>query len=210
MTLVETRSKHNHDVRVLTGSLMDQLFDLGSRFDLMWDEGDNILLSVGDPVGLFPQIRLVRLLSYMGLLMITDLRFDAIVRSSFRASISEHFGAEPEVSAVIHGDSGGITMTTSVCSWGGESESSVWLRVMSQGAGLVAHPIRERFCTVVFFWSGEILYIWAVYTWRESFGVLQMTGSLLHVVLACRLTDLCDCLTHLCLRVPRSCAATLL
>ena len=79
---------------------MDQLFDLGSRFDLVWDEGDNILLSVGDPVGLFPQIRLVRLLSCMGLMTITGLRFDAIVRSSFCASISEHFGAEPEVSAV--------------------------------------------------------------------------------------------------------------
>ena len=86
----------------------------------------------------------------------------------------------------------------------------MWLHVLSQGAGLVAPPIRECFCTVVFLLSGEILYFWAVYIWRESFGVLQMTGSLLHVVLSCRLTDLCDCLTRLCLRVPRSCTATLL
>ena len=37
-----------------------------------------------------------------------------------------------------------------------------------------------------------------------------MTGSLVHVVFAGRLSDLSYCLTRLCLRVPRSCAATLL
>ena len=61
---------------------------------LVLDVDDNILFFVGDPVGLFPQIRLVRMLSYLGLLVITGLRFDVIVRSSFRASISECFGAE--------------------------------------------------------------------------------------------------------------------
>ena len=38
-----------------------------------------------------------------------------------------------------------------------------------------------------------MVYIWPVYTWRESVGVLQVTGSLLHVVLACRLAELSDC-----------------
>ena len=106
------------------------------------------------------------------------------------------------MSAVTQDDSGGITMMTSAHSWDGESESSVWLRVLPKGAGLVAPPIRKRFWTVVFFRSGEISYIWAVYTRCESFGVLQVTGSLLHVVLAGHLTDLSDCLTQLCLRVP--------
>ena len=39
---------------------------------------------------------------------------------------------------------------------------------------------------------------------------LQATGSLFHVVFAGHLTNLCDCLTQLCLRVPQHCAATLL
>ena len=55
----------------------------------------------------------------MGLLVITGLRFDAIVRSSFRASISESCGAESGVSAVTQDDSGWITMTTSARSWDG-------------------------------------------------------------------------------------------
>ena len=84
---------------------------------------------------------------------------------------------------------------------------NVWLLVLPKGVGLVDPPIGKRFGTVVFFWSGEILCIWVVYTWRESFGVLQMTGSLLHVVVAGRLTDLSNCLTCLCLRVPRFSAA---
>ena len=108
-----------------TNDSFDQLFDLRIRFDLVWDEGDNIILSVGDPVGLFPQIRLVQFLWYMGLLVIAGHHFDAIVRSSFCASISEYFGAESEVSAVTHGDNGGITITTSARLCGGESESSV-------------------------------------------------------------------------------------
>ena len=37
-----------------------------------------------------------------------------------------------------------------------------------------------------------------------------MTGSLLHVVLSGCLADLSECLTRLCLRLPRSCAAKLL
>ena len=114
------------------------------------------------------------------------------------------------MSAVTQDDSGGITMTTSARSCDGESESSIWLWVLPKGAGLVAPPIRKCFCTIVFFRSGELSYIWAVYTQSESFRVLQVIGSLLHVVLAGPLTVLSDCLTWLCLRMTRSCAATLL
>ena len=35
----------------MTNDSVDQLFDLGFRFDLVLDEDDNILLPVGDPVG---------------------------------------------------------------------------------------------------------------------------------------------------------------
>ena len=63
---------------------------------------------------------------------------------------------------------------------------------MSQGAGPRAPAIANEvhLCTIVFFQSGGKLYIWIVYTWGESVGVLQVTGSLLHVVLVCRLAKL--------------------
>ena len=65
----------------------------------------------------------------------------------------------------------------------------------------MAPPIGVRICTVVFFQSGGMVYIWTVDTWRES--VLQVTGSLLHVVLACRLAELSDCWSCDCIQVPR-------
>ena len=74
----------------------------------------------------------------------------------------------------------------------------------------MAPPIRVRLCTVVFFQNGGMVYIWIVYTRRESVGVLQVTGSLLHVVLACRLAVLSDCSSCDCLHVPRFCADSLL
>ena len=37
-----------------------------------------------------------------------------------------------------------------------------------------------------------MVYIWPVYTWRESVGVLQVIGSLLHEVLACRFAVDCS------------------
>ena len=57
---------------------------------------------------------------------------------------------------------------------------------------------------------GGMMYIWIVNTRRESVGVLRVTGSLLHVVLACRLAVLCDCSSCDCLPVPRFCADSLL
>ena len=48
-----------------------------------------------------------------------------------------------------------------------------------------------------------MMYIWPVYTWRESVGVLQVTGSLLHEVLACCLAKLIDCLSPDYLQMPR-------
>ena len=103
-----------------------------------------------------------------------------------------------------------ISMTTSARWWGGESRCSEWLRFVSKGAGLMAPPIGARFCTVMFFWSGGMMYIWPVNTWRESVGVLQVTGSLLHEVLACRLDKLIDCLSPDHLQVPRVYADSLL
>ena len=93
------------------------------------------------------------------------------------------FDTEAGGSDVIKEDSDGIAMTMSVCSWGGDSEPHDWLHVLANGSGLMAPPIGGRFCTVVFFWSVGISYIWMVYTWRQSVGVLQVTGSLLLVVL---------------------------
>ena len=100
-------------------------------------------------------------------------------------------------------------MTTSVRSWDGDSEPYDWLHVLLKGAGLMVPPIGGRFGTVVFFWCVGISYIWFVYTWRKSVGVLQMTGSLLLVILACRRAELSDCSSELCRRVPRLCADTL-
>ena len=85
---------------------------------------------------------------------------------------------------------------------GGESGCSEWLQFVSQGSGPMAPPIEVRLCTIVFFRSGEMMYIWTVYTWRESVGVLQVTGSLLHVVLACHLAELRDYSSCDCIQVP--------
>ena len=116
----------------------------------------------------------------------------------FRAAESARFGIEPIVSDITE-DRDGIPMTTSASSWGGESGCSEWLQFMSHGACL---------CTVVFFQSGGKVYIWTVYTCWESVGVLQVTGSLLHVV-----PRFCaDLLLHLgrvvggiCRTVPQDC-----
>ena len=102
------------------------------------------------------------------------------------------FDAEPGGSDVMKEDSGGIAMTTSACSWGGDSEHYDWLHVLSKGAGLMAPPIGGRFCTVMFFRSVGILYIWFVYTWLGISWVLQVTGSLFFVVLECRRSELSD------------------
>ena len=45
---------------------------------------------------------------------------------------------------------------------------------------------------------------------QESVRVLQVTRSLLHVVLVCRLAELRDCSSCRCLQVPRFCADSLL
>ena len=109
----------------------------------------------------------------MELLEITGFCFDAIVWTSFCTSILGHFGTEPGVSDVTQGDSGGIAMTTSARSRVGEFKPSEWLQVLSHGAGLVAPPIGEHFCTVMFFWSGDISYIWAVYTGGNQLELCQ-------------------------------------
>ena len=56
--------------------LCDQLFDLRNCFDLLWNEGENAISSVGDSPGIFPQNWLPPHLSCTGLLEVTGLCFD--------------------------------------------------------------------------------------------------------------------------------------
>ena len=143
-----TLSREISTLRMDNG-LCDQLFDLMNYFDLLCDEGEYAILSIGDSRGVFPQNWLPPQLFYTGLLEVTGPRFDVIVRALFRASKSAHFGAEPVVSDVTE-DGDGIPMTTSARSWGGESGCSEWLQFVSQGVGPMAPPIRARLNTVVF------------------------------------------------------------
>ena len=169
------------------------LCDLRTCFVCWWDEDGHVRSVIGDSQGVFIQNWLLGVIGFC---------FDVISWSLCRAY------TEPGVSDVMQEDSGGIAMTTSVHSWGVDSEPYDWLHVLSKGAGLMAPPIGGRFCTIVFFWSVGISYIWFVYTWRKSIGVLQVTGSLLLVVLVCRRAKLSDCSSDLCRRVPRFCADT--
>ena len=83
-------------------------------------------------------------------------------------------------------------MTTAARSWGGASGRFEWLNFVSQGVGSMVFLIRMHLRTGVFFQNGGIRFIWSVYTRRESVGVLRVTGSLRHLVLACRLAVSCD------------------
>ena len=86
-------------------------------------------------------------------------------------------------------------MTTSVRSWGGESRCFEWAQFATEGGGAYCTSNwrellqRHVLLGVVFrnrpaHQSGGIMYFWPVYTLRESAGVLQVTGSLLHEVVA--------------------------
>ena len=107
----------------MDNGLCDQLSDLMNCFDVLWDEGEEAISSFGDSPGVFPQNWLPSQLSYTGLLEVTGVRFDVIVRSLFRAVKSVCFGAKPVVSDVTE-DGDRIPMTTSTHSWGGESGCS--------------------------------------------------------------------------------------
>ena len=115
--------------------MCDQLSDLINCFDLLWDEGEEAISSFGDSPGVFPQNWLPPQLSYTGLLEVTGVRFDVIVRSLFCAVKSVCFGAKPVVSDVTE-DGDRIPMTTSTHSWGGESGCSEWLQLCCRGRGL--------------------------------------------------------------------------
>ena len=39
----------------MDNGLCDKLFDLMNCFDLLWDEGEDAILSIGDSPGIFPQ-----------------------------------------------------------------------------------------------------------------------------------------------------------
>ena len=186
----------------MDSELLDQLFDPMNCFYLWCDKGVDDISSLCDSPVVFPQNWLPPQLSYTE---VTGVHFDVIVQSLFHADKSVRFVAEPVVSDVTE-DGDGIPLTTSSHSWGGDSGCSEWLKFVSQGAGPMAPPIRACLCTVMFFQNRGMVYIWIVYTRRESVGVLRMTGSLLHVVLTCRLVVLCDCLSSDCLQVPRFCA----
>ena len=56
-----------------------------------------------------------------------------------------------------------------------------WLLIVVQWAGLLAPPMSMRLLSVVFFWSGEKLYICPLYTWWISFETTPVTGSLVSV-----------------------------
>ena len=93
--------------------LCDQLFDL------LWDEGENVILSLDDSPGVFPPELAAPRLYYMGLLEVTGVHFDAIVRSLLHAGKSLIFGIEPMMSDVTaYGHK--ISMTTSARSWGSD------------------------------------------------------------------------------------------
>ena len=69
-----------------------------------------------------------------------------------------------------------------------------------QWAGLMAPPMNAWLCTVVFFWSGEKLYICLAYTWRISFKTAPVTGSFVSVAANLRVAefgtlfqDIADC-----------------
>ena len=98
--------------------LCNQLFDLINHLDLLWDEGENVILSVDDSPGVFPRNWLPPRISYTGLLEINGVRFDAIVRSLFHAGKSLLFGIELMMSDVTeYGHE--ISMTTYARSGGG-------------------------------------------------------------------------------------------
>ena len=69
-------------------------------FDLLWGAGEEATSSFGDSTGVFPQNWLPPQLSYKGLLEVTGVHFDVIVRGLIRAAKSVRFGAESVVSNV--------------------------------------------------------------------------------------------------------------
>ena len=118
----------------MDSELFDQFSDLMNCFDLWCDKGVNDISSLCDSPGVFPQNWLPPQLSYTGLLEVTGVHFDVIVRSLFCADKSVHFGAEPVVSDVTE-DGDRIPMTTSARSWGGDSECSEWLKFIVARGG---------------------------------------------------------------------------
>ena len=72
---------------------------------------------------------------------------------------------------------------------GNRLERSGWLPIVMQWTGLMAPPMSEWLCTVVFFWSGDKLYICLVYPWRMSFETAPVTGSLVSVAANLRVAE---------------------
>ena len=68
----------------------------------------------------------------------------------------------------------------------------------------MAPPIRACLRTVVLFQNGGLCLYGLCTLGRNQLGVLRVTGSLLHLVLACRLVVLFDCSSYASLHVLRS------
>ena len=74
-------------------------------------------------------------------------------------------------------------LTTAARSRGGGSGCCGWLQFMSRGTEPVSPPINEHSRTIVPDRKGGVVYVRTVYTQRGSVGVLQVTGSLLLLVI---------------------------
>ena len=83
------------------------------------------------------------------------------------------------------GDGDWFPMTMTARSWTGGSRCCGWLYFVMRGAGLVATPINGRERTVVLNQRGGVMNVRIVYTQQESVEVLQVTRSLLLLILVC-------------------------
>ena len=110
-------------------------------------------------------------------------------------------GAEPVVSDAME-DGDRIPMTTFAPSWGRLRVLRVAEVCVSRGGAYGSSNqsvLRHRRVPP----ERGMVYTWVVYTRWESFGVLRVTGSLLHVVLSCLLAVWRACSSRDSLQVPR-------
>ena len=133
------------------GTLCPQCVPLGGGGGFIafcwWDEDGHVGSLVGDSPGVFTQNWLLGIIGFCS---------DVIIWSLCQTDMAGCFDTEPGGLDVMKEDSGRIAMTTSVRSWGGDSEPYDWLHVLSKGVG---PPIGGRFCTVMLFWSVGISYM---------------------------------------------------
>ena len=88
------------------------------------------------------------------------------------------------------GDGDWVTVAMTARSQTGGSGSFDWLRFVMRGAGPVAPPIIGQEHTVVLNRRGVVVYVRIVYTQPESVATLQVTGSLLLLILVCAMSPI--------------------